>query len=437
MLNTYKELSYKKIFLFWIPLASTWLMMAAEGPFLAAIIARLAEPKYNLAAYGVAFSFAVLIEAPIIMIMSASTALAKNRDSFIKLRNFTYILNAAITFIMVLFLLPPVFNFITMGLIGLPENITRLTHTACIILLPWPSAIGYRRFYQGILIRSNLTRRVALGTLVRLSTMATVAISFYIFFSFPGSVVGSLALSLGVTAEAVAIKFMAQKSVDNLKKDRSTLLQEKPISYRYISRFYYPLALTSILSLGVYPLVTFFLGHSRMSIESLAVLPVINSLVFIFRSMGLSFQEVGIALLGENNEGYKQLRNFAAVLGSSVTLALAMLAFTPLSFLWFQKISGLSLQLSRFAITPTKILTLIPGLSVLIAFQRGILVTNKRTTPLTIATAIEVITIICLLYFTINILGLVGAVSAAIALVSGRILANIYLLRPCHKALTR
>jgi len=61
--------------------------------------------------------------------------------------------------------------------------------------------------------------------------------------------------------------------------------------------------------------VTFFLGHSRMSIESLAVLPVINSLVFIFRSMGLSFQEVGIALLGENNEGYKQLRNFASYAG--------------------------------------------------------------------------------------------------------------------------
>ena len=434
-MNNHKELSYKKIFFFWIPLASTWLMMSVEGPFLAAIIARLADPKYNLAAYGVAYSFAVLIESPIIMIMSASTALAKNRDSFIKLRNFIYSLNTAITFIMVLFLLTPVFNFISMGLIGLPENITRLTHTSCIILLPWPSAIGYRRFYQGILIRSNLTRRVALGTVVRLSTMATVAIFCYIFFSFPGSVVGSLALSLGVTAEAIAIKFMAQKSVDNLKKDRSIHLEEKPLSYKYISRFYYPLALTSILSLGVSPLVTFFLGHSRMPIESLAVLPVINSLVFIFRSMGLSFQEVGIALLGKHNEGYKQLRNFSAILGSVVILALAILAFTPLSFLWFQKISGLSLQLSRFAITPTKILTLIPGLSVLIAFQRGILVINKRTTPVTIATIIEVTTIICLLYFTINILGLAGAVSAAIALVSGRILANIYLLRPCHKAL--
>ena len=93
MLADKEPLTYKKIFFFWIPLAATRLMMAAEGPFLAAIIARLANPKYNLAAYGVAFSFAVLIEAPIIMIMSASTALAKDRDSFLKLRNFTYILN--------------------------------------------------------------------------------------------------------------------------------------------------------------------------------------------------------------------------------------------------------------------------------------------------------------------------------------------------------
>ncbi|NCS89120.1 MAG: hypothetical protein GW789_10320, partial [Ignavibacteria bacterium] len=72
-----ESLSLRKIFIFWLPLAATWLMMAAEGPFLAALIARLAEPKYNLAAYGVAFSFALIIEAPVIMIMSASTALVK------------------------------------------------------------------------------------------------------------------------------------------------------------------------------------------------------------------------------------------------------------------------------------------------------------------------------------------------------------------------
>jgi len=79
-----EELTYRQILVFWIPLAATWLMMATEGPLLAALIARLPDPKFNLAAYGVAFAFAVLIEAPIIMIMSASTALVKDRDSYLK-----------------------------------------------------------------------------------------------------------------------------------------------------------------------------------------------------------------------------------------------------------------------------------------------------------------------------------------------------------------
>jgi hypothetical protein len=88
-----QPLTFKKIFVFWYPLLATWLMMAFEGPFLAAIIARLPEPKYNLAAYGVAFAFALIIEAPVIMMLSASTALVTNRSSFFKLRRFTNGLN--------------------------------------------------------------------------------------------------------------------------------------------------------------------------------------------------------------------------------------------------------------------------------------------------------------------------------------------------------
>ncbi|MBK5098686.1 MAG: hypothetical protein JJE01_12945, partial [Gemmatimonadetes bacterium] len=53
--------SYKSILIFWLPLAATWMMMAAEGPFLAAVIARLADPKFNLAAFGVAFAIGILV----------------------------------------------------------------------------------------------------------------------------------------------------------------------------------------------------------------------------------------------------------------------------------------------------------------------------------------------------------------------------------------
>ena len=61
------ELTTAAVLRFWWPLASTWLLMAAEGLFLAAVLARLAAPRENLAAYGVAFAFAIIVEAPVIV----------------------------------------------------------------------------------------------------------------------------------------------------------------------------------------------------------------------------------------------------------------------------------------------------------------------------------------------------------------------------------
>jgi hypothetical protein len=423
-------LTYRRIFIFWTPLAATWLMMAAEGPYLAAIIARLADPKYNLAAYGVAFSLGVFIEAPVIMMMSAATALVKDRDSYCKLRKFAFSLNWILTAIMAVCLIPPVFKVISQNMIGLPPEVARLTHLASLCLLPWPGAIGYRRFYQGILIRSNLTRRVAYGTVIRLLAMSLTALWSYFFLAVPGAVVGTLALSVGVSAEAVASRLMARGAVRSLMEVKDDAGGRKPLTLRSISSFYYPLALTSVLGLAIMPMVTFFMGQSRMPIESLAVLPVINSLIFIFRSIGLSYQEVGIALLGPHNENLNKLRNFALMIGTTVFVLLTLFAFTPLSVVWFNRISGLSMELTRFAGLPTQILALIPAMMVLLSFYRAYMVNNNRTGFITVASAVEVSVILVLLQVLIRATSLAGAVAAAIALMIGRIAAVSYLTFP-------
>ncbi len=433
-----KNLPFRKIFIFWLPRAATWLMMSVEGTFLAAVIARLPQPKYNLAAFGVAYAFALIIEAPVIMIMSASTALVRERNSFLKMRNFIYILNVIVTILMLVLLIPALFYFITEKLIGLSPEISKLTHMAVLLLLPWPGAIGYRRFYQGILIRANLTKRVAYGTLIRLFSMSGTAVFLYTFVKPEGVLVGAAALSMAVTLEAIASRFMARHAVIAIRdKADEQDPEEESLSYHSIIRFYYPLALTSMLGLGVQPMVTFFLGHSRMALDSLATLPVISSLVFIFRGLGLSFQEVGIALLGKKNENYKELRNFAFLLGLGVVTILAIIAFTPFSMVWYQQISGLSAGLAKFAILPTKILVLMPGLTVLLSFQRALLVNNKRTTPVTTATAIEVATIVTVLFVTIRGFDYIGIIAAAVALLAGRILANGYLFIPFRSVLKR
>jgi hypothetical protein len=427
-----EKVTYKKIFVFWLPLAATWLMMSVEGPFLAAVIARLAEPKYNLAAYGVAFSFALIIEAPIIMIMSASTALVEDRESFLKLRNYTYFLNTVITLAMLIFLIPDVFQYIAVDLIELPQRVADLTYWATVVLLPWPGTIGYRRFYQGILIRNNQTKRVAYGTIIRLSSMAGTAIILYVNGNVPGVVVGAAALSAGVTIEAVASRLMSISVVKNMMQKTG---ETKQLSYRAITKFYYPLAMTSILALGVHPLVTFFVGQSRFAIESLAVLPVVTSLVFIFRAIGLSYQEVAISLIGKNLEGYKTIRNFAYFLAILVVVFLSTIAFSPLAIIWLHSISGLSLELTNFARVPLQIMCIMPGLSVLLSLQRSILVATRMTAPITWATSSEVFGIIIVMFIGISYMDLIGAIAATSALIVGRLAANLYVVPAYIKAI--
>ncbi len=429
------SLSYRRIFSLWLPLAATWLMMSIEGPFLAAVIARLPDPIFNLAAYGVAFSFATIAEAPIIMILSASTALVRDLDSYRRLRNFSFALNLAVTLVILVGLLPAIFNWIARDLIGLPDSVAELTHRALLLLVPWPAAIGYRRFYQGILIRQNLTRRVAMGTVIRVIGMSGAAIVLFRYFALPGALVGAGALSVGVVLEAIGTRFMAWGVRERIA-EASPDSGAEALTLRRIADFYFPLALTSVIALGVQPTIIFFLGGSLRALDSLAVLPVITSLTFLFRSIGLSYQEAAIALLDGSRENFRRISTFAAFVGVAATAGLGLIAFTPLVHVWFRDVSGLSPELALFAVLPLRIFSTIPFFSMQLAYQRAILVFGRATRSITLSTMIEVATIVLVLYLTVHVLDWVGAVAAVVSLLAGRIVGNAYMMYACRLVLT-
>ena len=417
------------IFLFWIPLALTWLMMALEGPIVASVIARLQEAKLNLAAYGVALSVAFISEGPIIMLVSTATALVRDYASYRKLLRFALVLNGLITVLLAILMIPRVFSFLADDVVGLPEEVSHLAYWSTLLFLPWPAAIGIRRFYQGILIRHNRTRFVTYGTITRLGSLTAAALLLSWWGSLPGACVGSLALSVGVVCEAVASRIMAHGVLVRLKAGSA---DGKPgtLTYRAITSFYAPLALTSLLFLSAHSIVTFFVARSQMAVESLAVLPVIGALMFIFRSFGLSYQETVIALIGDRFEKYFPIRNFALLLVCAVFCSLGLVVFTDVVAIWYQDICGLSPDLTLFALAPTKLLIVLPALEVVMSFQRGLMVAGLTTKPVTLGALIEIITIVLILNLAIHSFNMVGAMAAALALVTGRAFAILFLLYP-------
>lgn len=426
------ELNYGKIFRFWLPLAGTWLMMAVEGPLLAALIARMAHAELSLAAYGVAYAFALVAEAPIIMLMSAATALATGGESYRRLRRFTLLLTLLVTLGMLLLVFPPFTELLLQRTIGLSPEIADRVHKAVLVLLPWPGVIGWRRFYQGILIRNHQTRKVALATLGRVLVMALVAFLLFRSSGLEGAVLGGLALSCGVIAEMLATRLLAAPAI------QATLARDDPgpvRTFRELSAYYLPLALTPFITLGVHPVVTFFLGKGRLPLESLAVMPVIGALTFVFRALGLSFQEVAIALLGEHLQEWQRIRNFAFTLALLLSGTLLLIATTPLAELWLRKVSGLTPELTAFAALPLQLMALLPAMTVITALQRALLMAGQKTRPISTATALEAIVIILLLTLLLFEGHFSGAVCAASAYIAGRLAAIFWMLGPVRRVL--
>lgn len=421
--NTLRALD---IILFWLPLAATWLMMAIEGPYIAAIVARMPAAAQSLAAYGVATSLAWLIESPIMMLLSASTALVRDRSSYLMLRRFAFMLNGLVTLGMLILSLPAVFQFVGERAIGLPPGISRLAHVSTMILIFWPAAIGYRRFYQGILVRHHQTRRVAYGTVIRLTTMSVTAAVLALTVNLPGATIGAIALLTGVVFEAAASRWMARHILAELM-GTSESGSGVPLTLTSVARFYFPLALTSMLSMALGPLVTFGLARGRAPVESLAVWPVVNSIVFLFRSGGVAFQEVGIALTGTEREHEGEVRRTALLLGALWSLALAVVAFTPLEAVLFRRVAGLTPELAAFAVWPVRVMALLPALEFILSMQRSRWILNKRTGVITVATAIEASGLAIALFATVGMMNFAGALGGAIAMLVGRLAANGFL----------
>jgi hypothetical protein len=195
--------------------------------------------------------------------------------------------------------------------------------------------------------------------------------------------------------------------------------------------------MTSGLAMAVQPVVTFMLGSGRMALESLAVLPVVQAFSFLFRSFGLAYQEVGVALLTDRLESYRRLRDFGMKLALVSSGALGLIAFTPLAHVWFGRVSGLSEELTQLAIVATRILTLLPALTVLLTVERALLIHERRTRPITGATGVEVVTIVAVCAVGIYLLDGIGVYAAAAALLFGRIGGNVFLTVPCVRAIER
>lgn len=365
----------------WWPLAGSWLLMAMELPAVGAIMARLPDPKISLAAYGgVVFPLSMIIEAPIIMLLSASTALSRDLASYLLLRRFMLRAGFVLTALHAAIAFTPLFDVVVGGIINPPEPVLGPARTGLMIMTFWTWSIAYRRFHQGVLIRFGRSHLVGIGTLVRLGTNILVLAFGFLHGRIPGIIVGASAVGLGVLAEAVFIGIVARPT---LRGDlRAAPRIEPPLDWRAFFSFYIPLALTSLLMLLTGPMISAAVSRMPRALDSLAVWPVLNGMTFLLRSLGLAFNEVVVAML-DRPRAAPMLRRFAGALALSTSALLLLVALTPLARIYLHDISGLSDDLTSLAAGAVILVAVMPGLGALQSWYQGTIVHSRRTRGVT------------------------------------------------------
>jgi hypothetical protein len=359
--------------------------MSAELPALSAVVARLPDPAIHLAAYGgIVFPLALIIESPIINLLSASTSWSKDWESYQKIFRFMMIASAALTSLHILVAFSPIYDFIARQVLHAPESIIEPARLGLKIMLPWTWSIAYRRLHQGVLIRYNHSQAIGVGTVIRLLSDLTI-LTLASLAHLPGIVVATSAVASGVIIEAVYVSWVVRPVL------RKELKFSEPVSPRFtyynFFAFYIPLIMTALLSLIVQPIGSAGIGRMPMALESLAVWPVVTGLIFMLRSMGMALNEVVVALLDEPGS-YLALRRFTGILATVVSLLLGIIVITPLASVWFHQVAGLDPEFSQMAVNALWFALPLPAMSCLQSWYQGTIIQSRQTRSITESMAI-------------------------------------------------
>ncbi|MFP4483255.1 MAG: hypothetical protein ACOCYG_01325 [Spirochaetota bacterium] len=415
--------SQRRIFLTYLPLAAMWIMMGIEQPGLNAVIARMSDAPIQLAAFGVTFALALVVESPIIQMLSAGTAVTYDRRHYRRLLRVMHFFALTLTTLHIILAIPPIYDALMRNVAGVPERLIGPSREAFTFMIPWAAAVGYRRLWQGVLIRHGRAKVVPITMVVRLVATGLGLVLGYFFDLAQGATVAAASIILGVVAGAVASYLYVRPVV---KGHLPEVSEQELMSYGNLLRFYLPLAATSVMVLASRPIITVGIARSPMAMESLALWPVLDAFNFLLLSLALALQEAVIALL-RTKEDLRQLRRFTLRLAAVLAVVYFAVALLPLRDLWFLHVAGLTPELVAMIPIPLLIIAVFPSLGSFTALFRGILVQQQRTPRITKGMAYHVAALILMLLGGVALLSLPGVVTAAIAFTGSLFVEVVYL----------
>ena len=374
----------------YLPLALSWLFMAVEGPITTGIVQHMPLPQVNAAALLVMFAISLLIEGPVIDLLSTATTLAKNHQHYLVIRRFALGLIVLVTVVHAAVALTPLYWWVTKVVINVPDEVAVAMRPALAIMVPWSAFIGWRRFLHGVMIRWDNTRPIGVGTAIRVAVVLIVGFSLYFYAQLSGVVVAAVAMVAGVVCESVFIHFVGtytvRRNLDPTKGEEDGI---KPLTIGTLVRFHTPLTAATIVMIAGMPLIAWGLARTPDSVAVMASWQVAISVMFLFRTVTFALPEAVIALY-KDEQSRRALMKFCVRVGAGCSVLAGLTWLTGLDRFVFVEILGADPEIVSRASLAFVLTGLLPFLNAMAAQLRGVLTAHHLTSARLVAIVVAV-----------------------------------------------
>ncbi len=396
-----------------IPLSLSDVAMACGDPMMTAALAHLPNPRMNLAGVGIAKALAIFFESPIIMILHASNALAPTMRSRRALWRFTLLAGGGLSALLLLLTLPFIFAMLGGTILGIPAQLQQTVRIVLTLMILWPFAIAWRRYFQGLLIHAGHSQAVALGSIARLVIVAIVLLVGFAL-KVSGAVLAGTALMAGVILEALVVTLAARRlgaTRPPLPIDSESNL---PTNLKSVWKFYWPLASSMLVVWGGRAVLVGIIARAQDADIALAAWPAAWGLVLVIANATRMVQQVIIKNRGQVSD--RELIVFALSVGTICSLLLLLGSTTPLGLIVVESFVGNDSGLVE-GIRP--VLLLCGFVPLLVAAQnatQGFLVGSGQTGGVIRASWIGTIILLLVAFLGVQF-GAQGAIAAARAMI--------------------
>ena len=370
---------YGQFIRFLLPLVITIVVQEMGGQVLNGGMARMPQATETLASYGLAWGLIIFLTSPLLQARQLGLVLIDSQEALRKVRLVVLASALALSGVLAVLAVTPVGTWVVEELHGLAPSLSEVALMALAWLIPVPVLRGLLRFYQGTLIRARRTGVVSAATM---SSIGISIASTFILLRAPFVRAQPIALPLSVTYAGLAVELGVvlwgyRRHVRGVLDERG-----RALSYRYIVRFFWPLALIMAVQGFSRPLINLFVSRGAGGAEALAVLTVVYALGHLpygwlneIRSLPAAFKDEENSLL--------HIRRFALGCGLAVFLLMVVLFWTPVRDHILRTLIGVDEAMASDARVPLMLFAFFPLAVMVRAYLHGVALIEHRTAALT------------------------------------------------------